>query len=698
MVQVPLDIPIRVTGANIASRALDRINRSSDRAERSITRTDRSVRRVNTSFNGLNRVLGLVSVATAGLAFRGAVRQASNFETAIAEIATIVDTTTTSIDTLSDAVQRQSRLFGQDQTTQARALYNIISAGATDAGSAIALLNASNRLAEAGITDVATASRVLSGTLNAYALDASEVTDISDTLFTVVRLGTTTMGQLAHSIGTVTPLASALGIPMDVLGASFATLTTSIGSTNRSATAYLGILRAILRPTAQATEFAEMLGIAFSAEGLREAGGFPEFLELIRERTGGTTEALGMLFTDTEGLAGALILTGAGAETLSDNLEAMESRMGATAMASQVIADTFNNQFNRAVQTGSVVVTNFGERIQNRLLPFVRRINEDLPSVIRDITRLGGALLIAFAPSILGRIFSVGLAIRTALLLNPIGALITAISLLVGAFIALPEDSIPALDQFRDSTIDRFEAIGLSAQNLGNVINNALIVPQLSIQGLEMLLGLYIENREGINESIQESVLATAGSLESSTLSARDFAMNLESNIMGVTESITTPISDFFNSIIDGFESLGESDITDAMRLNQEQIEEIRLENPLRASIIELNNAIADAGSNVISGILSPFMLVDDTVQSVQQNVRSVASSLRGLPQDFNLITMQEFEQLVMDFPTTGELFDLLDRNIPQENRVFEIQGLIPPINIDNFLEAREDKQRSATL
>ena len=176
------DIPIRVTGANIASRALDRINRSSDRAERSITRTDRSVRRVNTSFNGLNRVLGLVTVATAGLAFRGAVRQASNFETAIAEIATIVDTTTTSIDTLADAVQRQSRLFGQDQTTQARALYNIISAGATDAGSAIALLNASNRLAEAGITDVATASRVLSGTLNAYALDASEVTDISDTV------------------------------------------------------------------------------------------------------------------------------------------------------------------------------------------------------------------------------------------------------------------------------------------------------------------------------------------------------------------------------------------------------------------------------------------------------------------------------------------------------------------------------------
>ena len=99
-----------------------------------------------------------------------------------------------------------------------------------------------------------------------------------------------------------------------------------------------------------------------------------------------------------------------------------------------------------------------------------------------------------------------------------------------------------------------------------------------------------------------------------------------------------------------------------------------------------------------INGILSPFMLVDDTVQSVQQNVRSVASSLRGLPQDFNLITMEEFERLVIDFPTTGELFDLLDRNIPQENRVFEIQGLIPPINIDNFLEAREDISREVRL
>ena len=128
------------------------------------------------------------------------IRQANMFEASIGEIATIIDPAITSIDQLSTAVQQQAIAFGQDQTTQARALYGIISAGATDASEAIELLNESNQLAQGGVTDVATASASISGILNAYSLSASDARDVSDSLFTVVRLGTTTMAELGHSI------------------------------------------------------------------------------------------------------------------------------------------------------------------------------------------------------------------------------------------------------------------------------------------------------------------------------------------------------------------------------------------------------------------------------------------------------------------------------------------------------------------
>ena len=59
MVSVPLDVPINVTGARRASRELNRMNRTSQNTTRAV--------------GGLNRVVGLLSVALSAVTFRSVI-------------------------------------------------------------------------------------------------------------------------------------------------------------------------------------------------------------------------------------------------------------------------------------------------------------------------------------------------------------------------------------------------------------------------------------------------------------------------------------------------------------------------------------------------------------------------------------------------------------------------------------------------
>ena len=141
--------------------------------------------RSQSAVEGLDKLLatvGIVAALTAiGSAFMGCSQAAAEFETNVAMVSTVADTTVLSAGELSAQISELSMGTARNVNELADASYNAISAGvATE--SAVATVGEATKLATAGFTSSSSALSVLTTTLNAYGLEASEVTNISDSL------------------------------------------------------------------------------------------------------------------------------------------------------------------------------------------------------------------------------------------------------------------------------------------------------------------------------------------------------------------------------------------------------------------------------------------------------------------------------------------------------------------------------------
>ena len=125
---------------------------------------ERDAKQLNDKWNRNFKLAGLAVVS--GLAT--ATKAAINFEKVMAEVSTLMDDTS-GLDKMSKSVRKLSIEFGQSPVSTAKALYQIISAGASDAATQMKQLTVANKLAVGGVTDVATAADGLTTVLNAYA-------------------------------------------------------------------------------------------------------------------------------------------------------------------------------------------------------------------------------------------------------------------------------------------------------------------------------------------------------------------------------------------------------------------------------------------------------------------------------------------------------------------------------------------------
>lgn len=310
-----------------------------NQTKRALNEVRNDVRALGSQFRDLKReALGLAGITIGIGGLVQATRQASEFGKALAEVTTLLDDAT-QIDGLRKSVEQLSRQYGGDVITNTRALYNIISAGASDAAEATELLAAANQLAIGGVTDVATAADGLTSILNAYGPAVGNAASVSDALFVAMRAGKTTIGELSASIGQVAPLASNAGVSLEQLLAATAAITKGGVRTTEAMTQLRSVLAAVVKPSAEAVALAKELGIQFDIAAIRSQG-FAGFLGQIRERTGGSEAALATLFGRIEALQGVLSLTGAGAEDFSTIIESMGEKSGQTAIAVEKMLDT----------------------------------------------------------------------------------------------------------------------------------------------------------------------------------------------------------------------------------------------------------------------------------------------------------------------------------------------------------------------
>lgn len=346
-----------------------------------------------------------VSAAVAGIGTAAAV-SAVNFEDAMAKVSTIADTTEVPLDELRSQILALSSQTGISANEIADNVYNAISAG-QKTGDAVNFVTNSTKLAKAGFADAGAALDVLTTILNAYGMEASEVTNVSDMLIQTQNLGKTTVAELSSSMGKVIPTANAYHVQLDQLCAGYAKMTANGVATAESTTYMNSMLNELgKRGTTVSDILKEKTGKSF-AELMENGASLADVLSILKESADEQNLSFGDLWSSAEAGKAGLILLGDSAEDFNSTLAQMRESTGATESAFEKL-QTNSSKINKAVNAvkntfiilGGVILDTFSPAIDavtggiQKLCGWI----SSLPSGIQAIIVVIGTLIAAAGP------------------------------------------------------------------------------------------------------------------------------------------------------------------------------------------------------------------------------------------------------------------------------------------------------------
>lgn len=346
-----------------------------------------------------------VSAAVAGIGTAAAV-SAVNFEDAMAKVSTIADTTEVPLDELRSQILALSSQTGISANEIADNVYNAISAG-QKTGDAVNFVTNSTKLAKAGFADAGAALDVLTTILNAYGMEASEVTNVSDMLIQTQNLGKTTVAELSSSMGKVIPTANAYHVQLDQLCAGYAKMTANGVATAESTTYMNSMLNELGKSGTTVSDILkEKTGKSF-AELMEGGASLADVLSILKESADEQNLSFGDLWSSAEAGKAGLILLGDSAEDFNDTLAQMRESTGATDSAFEKL-QTNSSKINKAVNAvkntfiilGGVILDTFSPAIDavtggiQKLCGWI----SSLPMGIQTIIVVIGTLIAAAGP------------------------------------------------------------------------------------------------------------------------------------------------------------------------------------------------------------------------------------------------------------------------------------------------------------
>lgn len=233
----------------------------------------------------------------------------------------------------------------------ANGLYQVISNGVPE-DNWIAYLKSSAEASVGGIADLGEVVKVTSTIIKNYGLEWSNAGDIQDKIQLTSKNGVTSFEQMAQALPRVTAQASTLGVTIDELMASFATLTGVSGNTAEVSTQLAAIFTALIKPSSEATEMAQQMGIQFDAAAIKAAGGMQQFLVSLDKNVKQFAASSGMLeqeiygrlFGSAESLRAVTPLVGNLAGKFQENAQQMQNSAGTVSEAFGIMGNTGSAQ------------------------------------------------------------------------------------------------------------------------------------------------------------------------------------------------------------------------------------------------------------------------------------------------------------------------------------------------------------------
>lgn len=312
-----------------------------------------------------------------------AVKQATDYSSALAKLSTIADTTQTPLDDLDSSIMALSDSTGMGAAEIAEASYQAISAGQSTKD-AVGFVEQANVLARAGFTSMTTATDTLTTALNAYGLSADQVSSVSDKLITTQNLGKTTVDELGASMGKVIPTAAMYGVNLDQLSAAYIT-TTKNGIGTAEATTYINGMLNELGKSGSTTSniLKEKTGKSFS-ELMNEGYNLSDVLQIIQNEADSSGMSLADMFGSQEAAKAAATITQHTTDFTSAVKE-LESSAGTAQKAFDTLeASDPSIQFEKT----KTAIQNCAISIGQILMPIVQQIAGKIQELVQKFRDL----------------------------------------------------------------------------------------------------------------------------------------------------------------------------------------------------------------------------------------------------------------------------------------------------------------------
>lgn len=290
--------------------------------------------------------------------------KAQEFNKQIGQITTVSNL---SFSQASAAVRKLSAEFGLAKEELTKGLYDALSKGVPQEN-VFDFMATASKTAIAGATTTAEAVDFLTSAMNAFQIPASEADKVADTLFQTVKLGGTTVTELASSFGKVGSLAAASGVELEQVMSALATLTKTGNGTAESTT----MIRAAI--------------IAMNKElgdGWAKTMTLQEGMQAMSDRANGSQNELRNMTGSVEAMNAILGMTGQNAQMAAGDLVSISSAAGAAAEAFGKMGDTA--PLDKAIQAFNNLILVIGDNAIRTLGPYIEDWTKRLAAFAEEV-------------------------------------------------------------------------------------------------------------------------------------------------------------------------------------------------------------------------------------------------------------------------------------------------------------------------
>jgi TP901 family phage tail tape measure protein len=353
---------------------------------------------------GKAAVVAGAAIATAGVAVgKWSYELGSNFQDKMAKASTLFGDVQVDTDNLQAKILELSGNTGVAADEIGESLYNALSAGVPateDMSEAMDFLTKSTELSKAGFTDVDTAMSATVKVMNAYGQGMEDTDAIQKVLMQTQNQGIVTVDELGAVLSNVTPMAAAMGVSFDQVGASIATMTAA-GIPAAQATTGLNGLLAELGKTgttasgnlAAAAEGTEYAGMSFT--DMMDAGvPLNEVLDMMSVYADDSGASMVDMFSSIEAGKAALSLSGENSDKFTESLAAMGTESDVVGDAFDKVSGTSSEKWSRAMAK----MQGIGIKLFEKLEPVISKVMD----IVIDNMPLIESLVDQFAPVITG--------------------------------------------------------------------------------------------------------------------------------------------------------------------------------------------------------------------------------------------------------------------------------------------------------